>query len=333
MDGYIKAVSLLPNELQVPLLSLDASIGCRVQELRLRAGQAVSLGLDCEEWFVTDNGALTAQRESGIVCGKMLLRQTADRILQYSIYAHQEELRRGFVTAGGCRVGITGTVVTERGTVTGYSTINGLCIRVAREHPGCARELMPFLCENGVHSALICSEPAGGKTSILRDIAMQFASRRLPVTVVDERGELSGGGLLVGCDVLCYTPKAPGVEQAVRCLAPRAVLVDELGDADELAAVSDAFLRGVPTIATVHVRISQELYRRDGLRDMLERGVFEYIIVLCGRHAPGHVAQVLRTEDWLHERDRRDDSVADRTWNRHDGAASLVETDCHVVAI
>ncbi len=311
VKGYTAAVSLLPHVLQGPLLQVDASVSRRVQELRLRAGQAISLGFEGEEWFVTENGKVTAQRENGVVCDEGSLRRIVDRILEYSVYAHQEELRRGFVTSGGCRVGIAGTAIIDGGQITGYRAISALCIRVAREHKGCAKTLLPLLCENGVHSALICSEPAGGKTSILRDLASQLADRRLSVTVIDERGELSAGGALSGCDVLCYAPKAPGIEQAIRCLAPRVVLLDELGTADELAAVCDGFLRGVPMIATAHLRTPEELYRRDGLRSVLERGVFDYVILLCGRHTPGHIAQVLRTEEWLRERDRSGRGAAD----------------------
>ncbi len=333
MKGYITAVSLLPHELQVPLLALDETIGRLVQEIRLRAGQVVSLGLGGEEWFVTVAGEVTAQRACGVVCSEALLRQTADRLLEYSVYAHWEELRRGFVTASGCRVGIAGTAVLEGDVVSGYRAINALCIRVKREHDGCAKGLMPFLCDDHVHGALICSEPAGGKTSILRDLAVQLICRRLPITVVDERGELSGGRPLVGCDVLRYTPKAVGIEQAVRCLAPRAVLVDELGDADELSAVYDGFLRGVPTVATVHARSFEELYRRDGLRDMLESGVFDYLIQLRGRKAPGEIARVLRTEEWLHESLRSYDVAADRAWHRHDRTAHAEASHCHAVVI
>lgn len=332
MNGYITAVSLLPDELQEPLLLLDEAVGGCVQEIRLRSGQAVSLGFDGQEWFVTVSGGVTAQRACGIMCSEAQLRQTADRLLEYSVYAHREELRRGFVTVSGCRVGISGTAVLDDGAVTGYRTINGLCIRVKREHDGCAETLMPFLCDDNVHSALICSEPAGGKTSVLRDLAVQLACRRLPITVIDERGELSGGKPLVGSDVLCYTPKAVGVEQAVRCLAPRAILLDELGDTNELSAVYDGFLRGVPTVATVHARSFEELCRRDGMRDMLERGVFEYLIQLHGRQAPGKILRVLRTEEWLHENVRNRCTIGDGSWCRND-CTEHAETPHHHAVI
>ncbi len=333
MNGYITAVSLLSDELKVPLLLVDKTVGSRVQEIRLRSGQAVSLGIGGEEWFVTAAGQTTGQRACGIACDEEMLRQTVDRLWEYSVYAHREELRRGFVAAGGCRVGIAGTAVLDSGAVTGYRAISALCIRVRREHDGCAKALMPFLCDDAIHSALICSEPAGGKTSMLRDLALQLAHRRLSVTVIDERGELSGGRSLVGCDVLCYTPKAVGIEQAVRCLAPRAVLLDELGDADELSAVYDGFLRGVPTVATVHARSFEELYRRERLRDVLERGAFEYLIQLHGRQAPGEIAQVLRTEEWLRENIRNCSIAADGPWRRIDRAV-YSETPCqHAVLV
>ena len=325
MKGYQAAVSLLPHELQVPLLALDKTIAVRVQEVRLRSGQAVTLGIGGEEWCVNDAGKITAKRECGIACSEVLLRQTADRLLEYSVYAHREELRRGFVTAGGCRVGIAGTAMLDTGEVTGYRMIEALCIRVKREHEGCAKGLIHYLCNDDVHSALICSEPAGGKTSMLRDLALQLACRRLPVTVIDERGELSVGTTLVGCDVLRYTPKVTGIEQAVRCLAPRAVLLDELGDADELSAVYDGFLRGVPTIATVHARSFEEVYRRDGMRDMLERGVFEYLIQLRGRRVPGEITCVERTEEWLRE-SVRGLYVAVGGNRRRDGCATDAES-------
>lgn len=333
VEGYMRAVSLLPRELQVSLLALGETVGGCVQEIRLRSGQAVSLGFGGEEWFVTVTGEVTAQRACGIVCSEALLRQTAERLLEYSVYAHREELRRGFVTASGCRVGIAGTAVLDGGMVTGYRAIDTLCIRVKREHDGCAEKLMSYLCDDTVHSALICSEPAGGKTSMLCDLALQLSYRRLPITIIDERGELSGGRPLVGCDVLRYTPKAVGIEQAIRCLAPRAVLVDELGDADELAAVHDGFLRGVPTVATVHARSLEELYRRDRLRDMLEYGVFEYLIQLHGRQAPGEIARVLRTEEWLHETVWSHCAAHDGDRCGNDGASYAQTPHRHAVVI
>ncbi len=117
-----------------------------------------------------------------------------------------------------------------------------LCIRVARPHPGCAASLARALTDNRgrVHSALLCGEPSSGKSSLLRDLARQLSQgltgRRYRVSVIDERGELSGvpeapgQASLRNCDVLLYCPKPAGIGQAVRCLAPDVLLFDELGE-------------------------------------------------------------------------------------------------------
>ena len=250
--------------------------------------------------------------------------------MQYSAYTHREELRRGFITANGCRVGVAGTAVVENGEVTGYRSLTSLCIRVAREHIGCASSLAEILFENGIHSALICSEPAGGKTGLLRDLAREAADRRFSVSVIDERGELSGFSSLDGCDVLYGAPKAEGIEQAVRCLSPRVVLLDELGNGAELRAVHDAAVRGVPTIATVHARSTANLKQRPALVSLLKNDVFEYTVLLCGRHAPGVIVSVQKTKEWLYGDDRGGTLVDNGGRVRHFGAARVVATHRHV---
>ncbi len=304
MNGYPAAVSLLPEPLCRPLLRVEPQTADRVQEIRLRAGQALSVCIRGEERYVRADGTLSTERQEGLLCTAELLRATVQRLLQYSAHAHTEELRRGFVTAGGCRVGIAGTAVTANGYVTGYRAIDALCIRVARTHTGCAAAVASALCGDGVHSALLCGEPAAGKTSLLRDLARELMERRLPITVIDERGEIAIGRALDGCDVLRYVPKAAGVEHAVRCLSPRAILLDELGETEEIRAVRDGASRGVPTIATVHGRSLEELCRRRALRTALQDGVFEYLIQLEGRRSPGEIAHIVRTEEWLYERAR-----------------------------
>jgi stage III sporulation protein AA len=324
VDGYQKALALLPPSLGVPLTLVSTPE--RVQDIHLRSGQAVSVGCGAEQWYVKASGELTADASRALRCRAEELQQITARVMQYSAYTHREELRRGFVTANGCRVGVAGTAVVENGEVVGYRSLSSLCIRVAREHIGCASSLANVLFENGIRSALICSEPAGGKTGLLRDLAREAAKRRFSVSVIDERGELSGFSSLDGCDVLYGTPKAEGIEQAVRCLSPQMVLLDELGNGAELRAVHDAAVRGVPTIATVHARSAANLKQRPALLSLLKNDVFEYTVLLCGRHAPGVVLSVQKTREWLYGDDRSGalDDSGGRV--RHFGAPRLVAT-------
>lgn len=327
MDGYWRALQLLPPVLKGPLSAISEPE--RVQDIHLRSGQAVSVGCGAEEWFVNADGTLSADNAAAITCDDVSLQQTVARVMQYSTYSHREELRYGFVTAEGCRVGIAGTAIVEKGVIVGYRSLRSLCLRVAREHRGCAASLAKILLDGDVHSALICSEPAGGKTGMLRDLVREAARRRLSTAVVDERSEVSGLLPLEGCDVLCGTPKPQGIEQAVRCLSPRIVLLDELGDDAELRAVQDAAVRGVPTIATVHARTTDELRRRASLMFLLKNGVFDYTVLLCGRHAPGMVASVQRTEEWIYGDHRYSTGLDSGHRLRYRGATRAVPPRCY----
>ena len=310
-DGWNAITAVLPEEMRRLLRHLPPDVRDSVQELRLRAGQAVSISVGGAERFVTADGRLTEAAGGALYCTAAWLRLIVDRVCEQSLYAHQEELRQGFLPApAGCRIGIAGTAVVENGRITGYRDITSLCLRVAREHRGCAAALAERLCENGVCGALICGEPSSGKTSVLRDLLREFAARRLSCAVVDERGELTGGGIY-GCDILRGAPKAAGVGQAVRCLAPRVIVFDELGGQEEIEAVCDALSCGVPIVASAHCRTAQELLHRDGMQRVLQSGAFTYLVQLEGRTAPGTVARLLRTEDWLREI-VGDDVVVDR---------------------
>ncbi len=303
-NGWDALFPLLPETLGRALNALPPPIRLQVQEIRLRAGQAVALGIRGAEQFITPTGAVSVRTADGLFCPVEWLRQIVERVCDHSVYAHQEELRCGFFAApGGCRIGIAGTAVTENGRIVSYRNLTSLCIRVAREHRGCAAALAERLCGDGtVYSALLCGEPSSGKTSLLRDLLRELTARRLSVTAVDERGELTGS-MAVGCDILRGTPKAVGVEQAVRCLAPRVVVFDELGGIEELHAVRQALHSGVAVITSVHARTPTELLRREGVRDLLYSGAFAYVGLLRGCTAPGELAQLIRVEEWLNEMD------------------------------
>ncbi len=300
-DGFDTLLTLLPEELRRGLSRLPTDVKAQVQELRLRAGQAVCVGIRGREHYVTADGAFTDYAGGALHCTTVWLRQTVDRACEQSVYAHQEELRHGFLPAPvGCRIGVAGTAVLEQGRIVSYRNVTSLCLRVAREHYGCAYELAERLCGDGIHGALIGGEPSSGKTSLLRDLLREFAGRRISAVAVDERGELTGG-TPINCDVLRGTPKAQGITQAIRCLAPRVIVFDELGNTEELQAVHGALTCGVPVVASVHCRRPQELLRREGMTEALRSGAFAYMVQLRGCACPGEIADVIRTEEWLSE--------------------------------
>ena len=169
MNGWDTLLSLLPDELVRVLRRLPPSAHTQVQELRLRAGQAVALGIRGEERYVTLGGAVTVQADAALWCEERWLRQVTDRVCEHSVYAHQEELKRGFLPApGGCRIGIAGTAVVENGEIVSYRNITSLCMRVAREHHGCAAALAA---RPGVYNRAlehVASRAAAGAAFVIR---------------------------------------------------------------------------------------------------------------------------------------------------------------------
>lgn len=312
MNGYAEAAACLPSALREVLLRVPPEIAGRVQEIRLRQEAPVVLSTPQGEWFITQEGRITPRpSEDTLRCGRALLSDCFQILCDFSVHTHQQELRQGFIAVkNGCRAGVAGTAVVENGQILSLRNVTSLCLRVARRHDGCARELSRQLAPDAAGgrsatlcSALICGEPASGKTSLLRDLARGWSTgeygqlRR--VAVVDERGELSGEGGLSLCDVLRGCPKAEGIQQAVRCLSPEVVLFDELGSREETQAVLAGLNAGTAAVATAHGRDLSSLLHRPQIRLALSQGAFDKVVLLRGRKHPGETDILLTAEEAL----------------------------------
>ncbi len=330
MNEYEKAVNVLPLELRVQLNGIPSEVKEQVQEIRLRRGQPVCLSVRGKRRYLSQTGGLCGDECVSVICREEWLDKTFDKACEHSVYAHQEELKNGYVTTcDGCRIGIAGTAVIRSGEITSFHSITSLCLRVAREHRGCAEEVANILCKGmSIHSALICGEPSSGKSSLLKDLIRQLSSRGLSVAVIDERGELSPNGTTHQADVLLHVPKAEGFELAVRTLSPQVIVFDELGNDREIGAVTEGIYRGVCAVSSVHCHTREDLIKRTPLLRALHNNAFEYLFFLEGRQRPGNIRQWVKTEEWLREMVGNDPAVVcgDRV-----GSGSMAETatTCH----
>lgn len=270
----------------------------QIQEIRLRRDEPVRLSMPTGEGILTPAGIAERAQGRGLFCSAAALEDCFLRFCEGAIYAHEEELKSGFLSvAGGLRVGVAGTAVLRGGEIGSVRRISSLCVRLPRAHRDCARRLLPLFYEDGrVYSGLLVGEPASGKTSLLRDLARQLATKSRRVTVVDERGELSGVDGLEGCDVLRGYPKVAGLWQAVRCFSPEAVLFDELGDEAELEAMRECARMGVAVISSLHGRSCDELSCRPLVRRWIEENSFDRWVFLAGRERPGEWCACLKPE-------------------------------------
>lgn len=298
MTVWKRLTAYLPPEWTAALAALSPEQQRDVQELRLRGGEPLTLSTAAGVRYLCPQG-LTALRQPGVlVCTPAQLARCVALLCDESVYAHQEELRQGYLSLpGGIRVGVAGRAVAQGGHIRSVQDITALCIRLPRRHRGCAAGLLPWLEQEGrLYSGVLVGEPASGKTTLLRDVAAGLAARHYRVAVVDERGELAGVDGLPGCEVLQGYPKAAGIRQAVRCLAPQAVVFDELGEEDEVAAVAACGHAGVAVLTSLHGDSMARLAYRPSARLLMGRQLFDRWLFLAGRETPGVVRHCLCPE-------------------------------------
>lgn len=259
-----------------------------IQEIRLRVGRPVGLSVPGGERFLATSGMCALLQRDVLICSQEQLDGCFMRFCDQSVYAYEAELQQGFITIeGGIRVGVAGTAVGAPSVRT-VTRITSLCIRLPREHTGCAAPLLPYIERDGrLYSTVLVGEPSSGKTTLLRDVAATLAARGYRVAVVDERGELGGASSLGGCDVLARYPKPIGIRQAIRTLAPQAVIFDELGDAEEVEAVAECANAGVAVICSMHGDAPEMVACRRTVQALVRGGVFDGWLFLAGRRTPG----------------------------------------------
>lgn len=272
----------LPSDWLDALGALPPQAGDRVQEIRLRAEEPIRLSLPAETRLLG---------EPPMVCDRGRLEECFLRFCQHAVYAHEWELSQGFLSVpGGIRVGVGGRAVLEGERVRTVRDVTSLCVRLPRRMAGCSAPLQRRMTASGYPvSTLLIGPPSSGKTTLLRDLAAGLA-HRFRVTVVDERGELAGIEGLAGCDVLMGYPKAIGLRQAVRCLAPDVVLFDELGTPEEVEAVSACAHAGVAVVATLHGYSPADLTGQPLTDRLIKHRAFRNWAFLAGRQTPGRIA-------------------------------------------
>ncbi len=294
----------LPEKIKSPLISLDEKFKISIEEIRLRAGRALSVTVGGTQFFIKSGGAYMLPKEDCITVLSDDIKETFFKLCHNSVYSHSEELCQGYIhLKNGHRAGVCGRVTVRRGKIETITDISSINIRIAKEVPNFADELIKQYKGGGV---LICGGPSTGKTTLLRDFVRQLASgitgKFLKVAVIDSRGEIAASlkgipmiDIGYTADIITSCPKAEGIEMALRTLNPDIIAFDELGNSDEVAAASQSFNSGVSVVATAHAGDISDIFRRKPTRMLLDTGAIEQI-VLC-ENKNGYSYSVYSTEE------------------------------------
>ena len=288
METIDRLCALLPGEVAGAIRRRAADL----REVRLRAERPIQL-LDARGDCLVGEPISAAE-----------IVRIAAALMDFSVYARESELRQGFFTMrDGCRAGVCGRVgIAPNGSIAAMTAIGSLCVRIARQLPGCARGLLDEVVdrENGrLRSLLLLSPPGMGKTTLLRDIARGLSAAGFCVGIVDERHELAActdgmPTMDVGLrtDVMDGGPKAKTIPLMIRAMAPQVIVTDEIGGPGDAEVLMEAARCGIAVVASAHAANLADAHARAGIGRLVDSALFEVVVTLGGR--PGNIVDIRR---------------------------------------
>jgi len=310
-DGVIQEIlPVLPGGVRRLVSDLPPFIREKIEEIRIRQGRPLILGLSSGDHFLSSKAQLTDRSQEAYQITPNDMEHLIQLISGSSLYALEEELRNGFITLpGGHRAGITGKAVLDGGKVRTLKYLSGCNIRISREIKGAATGILPCLLDRsrGIYHTILISPPRCGKTTMLRDLVRQLSDGveglgfpGINVGLVDERSEIAGcykgipqRDVGVRTDVLDGCPKAEGMMMLIRSMAPGVIAADEIGRREDVEAIEEMLNAGVKVLVTAHGSSPAELALRPALGHLIRAKWIERFVILGRSRGVGTVEDII----------------------------------------
>ncbi len=271
---------LLPQKIQEEVKKLISRGEIRnLNEIRLRANSLQSFTISGRNVDIKN-----------VSLSEKDIADTVYKLCSGSVYAHLQELKCGYISSYGIRIGVCGKTLYGEGGICGFSSYTSLNIRIPCHIPDAADKLLDYISErseNEVGGILIISPPCAGKTTFLRAFAASLSKgyhqkgifQKKRVCIIDEREEIALPGVFDGgyADILSAYPKIEGIEICTRVMSPEYIVCDEIANMNDADAICDSASKGVIFASSCHGETFEDVIRKKSIKRLFDERVFKTV--------------------------------------------------------
>ncbi|MBE7011564.1 MAG: stage III sporulation protein AA [Ruminococcaceae bacterium] len=282
-------LGIMPENLRCLMKKALGELWGGLEEIRLRVNKPLIVGTAGGNFAILKDGNISPALGGAYIVSESDIKRVFCSICENSVYAHEAEIRQGYITVrGGHRVGFSGKAVIRDGKIDTLKEINGINIRIAKEKIGCGSEYLKDITYNGrIINTLVISSPGCGKTTLLRDLTRLISNSGIKVSVVDERGEIGAcygsvpqNDIGFQTDIIEDAPKKEAIPLMLRSMSPQLIICDEIASESDMLSIKKCFGSGVGVIASAHAGSVEEVKSNPLIRCLLGGNGFNKIILL-----------------------------------------------------
>ncbi len=251
-------------------------------ELRLRIGKPLQV-----EYCGEITKALSPLGKE-IMIEKSDIKTVVQNFTNGSFFSREVEIKEGFLTKNGARLGVCGECGYLSGEISSISDITSLALRLPFQG-----KIAPCVHSNliakSTFSTLVISPYGAGKTTFLKKILSAFPKNK-KVFLCDERGEFLGATEnLANVDTMRFAKKNKAFEIAIRLFSPHVIMIDEMFYCLDAGLLEKARMAGVAIYASFHGRNIED-YKKS---EVFKESIFQRYVILSEKNGKGTVEAVL----------------------------------------